>query len=280
MFQSSHHQNEPRGSDQNSLRRTLGHVLRALTIGGLVFMTQFPHAPAFAQGALMPVEIPSPVTDVFVPVGFDDNDTVEIVLHGHFANTCFKSGPAFGFVDSDAAEVRIISKSLSYPADECLDMRIPFVQSVKLGRVPQGTYTVTVNNQSWAGATLKVGSASSSSADEYLYAPVEQVDLLPTDVLEGEGFYDLTVKGVYPYSLSGCMKITDLKILDYETVLIVLPIASFLQPEEEGCVPGRRGLERRFEYSTRVQLNLTQNVLVHVRVLNGQSLNKVLEIVD
>ncbi len=48
-------------------------------------------ASAAAHGAprSVPKLVVAPVDNVFVPAGFDDNDNVEVVLQGYFANSCY-----------------------------------------------------------------------------------------------------------------------------------------------------------------------------------------------
>ena len=43
-------------------------------------------ARAFADDSAVLVQ--APIDKVFVPLGFDDNDKVELIIHGQFPNTC------------------------------------------------------------------------------------------------------------------------------------------------------------------------------------------------
>lgn len=235
---------------------------------------------AHAQSpVVMPVEIPAPISHVFVPVGFDDNDTVEVVIHGHFANTCFKTGTAFGIVDDEAKTVRIAAKALSYPSAECLEMRIPFVQVVKLGQIPAGSYTVQVQGSSLPQAALEVATATTANADDFLYAPVEDVLLEPVFEDPESSRFRITLSGVFPSSAIGCMALKDVTLLPFEDVLIVLPKAQFITEGPE-CIPAAPARQRRFSWTKEIDLELKDDLLIHVRVLNGQSLNKVIEITD
>ena len=70
-------------------------------------------APVSAALANPPAKAPAPVQKVFVPQGFDDNDNVEVILHGHFPNSCMKSGPVDVSVNPDSHVISIKSSSIS-----------------------------------------------------------------------------------------------------------------------------------------------------------------------
>ena len=50
-------------------------------------------ADADGDSAFKPEIVNIPLNKVYVPVGFDDNDRVQIVVEGDFPNTCYKIGP-------------------------------------------------------------------------------------------------------------------------------------------------------------------------------------------
>ncbi|NBW99597.1 hypothetical protein EBR03_08505, partial [bacterium] len=55
-----------------------------LMAGGLVFADTNPNAPKTVETAL---------TKAYIPLGFDDNDRIQIAVAGTFKNTCYKVGP-------------------------------------------------------------------------------------------------------------------------------------------------------------------------------------------
>jgi hypothetical protein len=221
----------------------------------------------------MPVLTNAPVSNVFVPVGFDDNDYVEVIIHGHFSNSCNKMGPVIGVSDSETREVQISARSLKYFGNECIPMAIPFVQSVKLGQLKAGEYDVSLRGGSPSfSRTLVVAPSTSSTADDNLYAPVDEVDFKP--VSGAEDLYSLTVSGIFPRADLGCMQLEEVKVLTFEDVLVVLPIARF-EKDPSLCAPSLTPFDRTFKVSKDVKLDLKRDTLIHVRVLNGQSVNKV-----
>jgi hypothetical protein len=235
-------------------------------------------SPVFEDPVVLPVLTNAPIRNVFVPVGFDDNDTVEVIVHGHFSDSCNKMGPTLGLVDADTFEVTVGARSLKYNANSCIPMEVPFLHSVKLGQLKAGNYTVKLSG----GRTLPdlpkpltVSTATTSTADENLYAPVDNVDFSP--VPGQTGVYDLTVSGIFPKSDAGCMRLREVKVLPYEGMLIVLPISDF-DVNLANCPQSTSPFDRVFKVTKSVTLDLKRDTLIHVRVLNGQSVNKVIEL--
>src|SRR5690606_17044612 len=102
-------------------------------------------SPAAAAGdAPQPALVPAPVEAFFVPLGYDDNDNVEVVVHGRFPNTCYKVGPANATVDVAARTVEVEATAFHYQAAGCALVLVPFTQTVALGLLPEGTYTVSI----------------------------------------------------------------------------------------------------------------------------------------
>ena len=231
---------------------------------------------AHADPVVLPVLRNAPVTNIFVPVGFDDNDNVEVILHGHFSSSCYKIGTAVGFVDEETKVITVGARSLSYVGNDCIPMKVPFTQTVKLGQLKAGSYQVQLGTGTEAmSRTLVVAEAKTSTADDSLYAPLENVDITP--VAGRPGTFNVTVSGVFPKSDAGCMGFSQLKVLPFEDVLVVLPLASF-ERDLTKCPETNTFFSRKFSVSQEVTVELKGDVLIHVRVLNGQSLNRVVDI--
>ena len=109
-----------------------------------IFSTQVASQAAFADALGLPSLVASPIDAIFVPLGFDDNDNVEVVLHGHFTSNCSKVGPLSATVDEATKTILVSAKAWSYTSDRCLDqeMYTSFVQIVSVGVVEKGDYTV------------------------------------------------------------------------------------------------------------------------------------------
>ena len=228
--------------------------------------------------SVMPVLRNAPIDQIFVPQGFDDNDTVEVILHGHFSDSCNKIGPALGSVDEASSTVVVGARAFSYNGNECIPMSIPFVQSVKLGQLKAGTYQVQLRGfESTVSKTLTVVPATVATADDNLYAPVE--DLSFTQNVKDPSSFKLVVGGLFPKVEGGCLKVKELKafLAPSPDVLVVLPIAEF-EKDVAKCPATQNPRDRMFRVSKKLKLDLKNDLLIHVRVLNGLSLNKVFEV--
>ena len=117
---------------------------------------------------------------------------------------------------------------------------------------------------------LDIARARSAAPDEALYAPVEEVVLLPD---AQSGGHRVVVSGFWPEAPQGqCFDLARIESrLGPDNVLVVLPVAE-LHREGECQVPANRN--RKFSGSALLSQKLLDDVLVHVRVMNGESLNK------
>jgi hypothetical protein len=226
-------------------------------------------ASAQADG---PDLVTAPVDQVFSPFGFDDNDNAEVVLHGTFPNTCYKTGPVEGRVDTAAGVIFVRAQAYRYRGG-CAQVLVPFTQSVKLGTVPAGTYRVVVEDRPGSTTTpLTVAQARTPGADDYLYAPVAQVALDKRD----DGTYAVRLEGEWPFMFIGCMVMREVRAyLSPGNALVVMPIAELVDDGEQ-CAP--QAETHRFVFTQAVGELAASEYLVHVRVLDGNSLNRFVDL--
>lgn len=59
--------------------------------------------------------------NVFTPMGFDDNDDVQIVLYGNLTDTCHKSGPVYTRVDRDRKTIYVRNTVYFYSGCWCAE---------------------------------------------------------------------------------------------------------------------------------------------------------------
>lgn len=218
-----------------------------------------------------PTLIPSPAEKVFVALGFDDNDDVELIIHGHFPDSCYKVGPASARFNPATGTVEIEAKSYRYPGI-CAQVVVNFIQTVKAGILPQGTFAITVNGVAGiATAPLVIDEATSSGPDDFLYAPVSEASL----DLAADGSHTVTIKGEYPFMFIGCMIVTDLRAyVSPGNTIVVLPIAELV--DTDAC--DAQADSHKFAISKSVgELSLGE-YLIHVRVIEGNSLNRYVEL--
>lgn len=247
--------------------------MKKCLVGFLGFLSVGFSAIAFADG---PQLVPAPVEKVFVPQGFDDNDNVEVIMHGHFPDSCYKTGPATVTEDIEAKQIKITVSSYRYSDTNCMKMIVPFIQSVKLGTLPTAQYKVIVSAKNrLEPSDLSVGVRNAETPDDYLYAPVEDAYI---DVDDARTEHYLVLMGSYPHTFVGCVMLDEVRTnLTDDGIFVVQPIMKFYETSEE-CKA--RGWKPRFNYREKISSALTAgDKLLHVRVLNGNSFNK-LEVVE
>ena len=232
-----------------------------------------PLTATIALADSQPDVVSAPVEKVYVPLGFDDNDNVEIVLHGHFNSSCYKVGPTTARVDYETQTIHIDSKAYLYREGTCAQMIVPFTETVSIGLVKEGSYQIVLDDaRSLAGAVLEIKAATSNNPDDFLYAPVDAVKL---DAPRGEGA-KLTVEGRYPHMFIGCMVIRDLKIQKARgNVIVVQPIAALTDGQE--CES--QSLTKKFIITKSLDFPVEKTeYLLHARATSGHSVNRLVEV--
>lgn len=232
-------------------------------------------APFVAFAALaedpQPELVTAPIENVFTPIGFDDNDNVEVVLHGHFTNSCTKVGPVSARVSEENKTIYVTAQSWyeDLPFCEGQEMYNPFTQSVQVGLLKAGSYEVKVEGSPDVQARpLVVKEHTVPTLDDYLYASVTSFEVREESERQRQRY---TLRGVFPKQPHGCLAIkrVDTKIVD-GNVVVILPIAELKEGAECETVASRE-----FVRTVTLPSYLSGRYLFHVRVLNGQSLNQV-----
>ena len=237
--------------------------MKALTHVGIlsVLLICSKTVPVMAVGAeLIDIE----PTAFFVPVGFDDNDDAVVVVDGYLPDTCYRLRPAEVTVDLAKKRIVVQPKATRFPG-LCLDVTVPYSTVVHLGVVPDGSYTVTTKQEK-AVERLDVKKATIQAPDDYLYAPV---DSLQVQILSG-GKMRASLMGRFTNT---CLKIKEVKLINSGKSLEALPIMQQLDKAEGGGACENK--EIPFEYKLDLPLLNPGRYLLHVRSLNGQSVNEV-----
>jgi hypothetical protein len=230
-------------------------------------------ASAQNQQAPNPIEVPAEIEKIFIPQGFDDNDNVEVVLHGNFPNTCYQVGNTEAKVDAETRTVTVTATSFKYPGTFCIQSITPWIQSVKLGLIPEGDYQVVYGKDPTVRSSLEVTRRKTESPDDYLYATVENAYV---DVNAETGKQALKLQGHFPYFFIGCMVLKDVRVLKNQSdVMVVQPIAEIVEDED---VCATQPDDRGFEYTSGLAEPFKGEGLLHVRTLHGNSLNRYINI--
>ena len=207
--------------------------------------------------------IPAPVDHLYLPFGFDSNDTVEVVVTGSFPNACHSRNEVKVNVENDVIDVSIsaITHEKSFPAKRCMDMVVPFKEVVHLGNLQGGDYKIRVNNI--LEEKLTVAEASSNSVDDHIYAAVEYV--------EKKGMDNFVLHG---WRYSNCIELDQVKVVsNNKDTLSILPVMKQLS---DFCPMKMMPVEYKvkLDFST---LTMKQPLL-HVRTMDGKSINTVINL--
>lgn len=233
----------------------------ALSLSALALPTTF--AVAAGSGDLIVAD----TQEVFVPAGFDDNDEVVAVLDGYLPDSCHKLDAATSILDPKTGKITVTQMARRWPGP-CRFKLIPFTSTVALGIVAKGKYQIEANNGR-LNETLDVAEAHTSGPDDFLYAPVDSISILPT---ASKSHKDAVIEGRFTNS---CMTFDEVRVINSGKTIEVLPI---IKLEER---PNCEVAESPFRKVVTLPEGLSVGRhLLHVRSLNGRSLNFVFSVSD
>lgn len=216
-------------------------------------------ASAFAQADLRS----APVKHLYVPTGFDSNDSVEVVVTGHFPNPCYSRNTVSVDVKDDVISVEISALLRSEEKLLCPQMQVPFKEVVSVGNLQGGKYKITVNGT--LKDSLTVEEASSSAVDEHLYGAI--------DAVEHKGGDNYILHG---WRYSSCIDLDRVQVVSNgKDTLSVLPIMKQLS---DFCPMKMTPVS----YPVKLKTSglKSKEPLIHVRTMDGKSFNKVLGMRD
>lgn len=203
---------------------------------------------------------PAPVKHLYIPDGFDNNDSVEVVVTGYFPNPCYSRNTVEVLVKDDVVEVLVTALQTENKL-LCPDMAVPFKEVVALGNLQGGHYKIHVN--STLSGQLKIGEADSNSVDDHLYAAIDQIES------KGAGKYVL--KG---WRYSPCIELDHIEVISNKNdTLSVLPI---MKQVSDFCPMKLTPVS----YPVNLDLSsLKENEsLIHVRTMDGKSFNTLIKL--
>lgn len=211
-----------------------------------------------ANGAVVNVN----ASYVFAPVGFDDNDEVELVIDGYLPSGCYRVTQPEVSVDHEAQTI-LIKPMARYFDVPCIEALVPYFAEIKVGQLTNGNYAITVAGPDRTLTdALPVVLASGPGPDNFTYAPVDEVRV-ETDAT---GHLVAILQGRFT---SRCMEWGEVRAEDQGKTILILPILTIAAdtPCQASEIP----------YTKLVPLPSTVTRgrhLLHVRTLNGQAVNK------
>ena len=213
---------------------------------------------AFAQ----PQVILAPVKHLYVPNGFDSNDSVEVVVAGQFSNPCTSRNDVNVTVNGDIIDVVVTAlvpdstKKINCPA-----MVVPYKEVVSIGNLQGGDYTIVVNQK--LKDKLVVEEANSSAIDEHLYAAIDNVEKMV------DGKYML--KG---WRYSNCIEFDKVEVVsNHKDTLSVLPI---MKQISDFCP--MKMMPVAYEVKLDFREIRMEEALIHVRTMDGKSFNSIVNL--
>ncbi len=227
---------------------------------------------ALSAGALMnrpviastPIETYIPVEHVYSPMGFDSNDRTEVIVEGILPNLCHKSPMTTAKVSGNT--IKITVKAMKYESSSpfCPEIALPFVTAVNVGILDKGKYDIVVNGKTIfeKKSEIAVNEASSDAVDDFIYANVDHVE-------KHEGSRVVDLKG---YNPSECLELDKVEFFDnskdtYSVLPKMKQVSTFCPMKMVA-----------FSFPTEVPTKLErEKVLLHVRVMDGKSVNTVFE---
>jgi hypothetical protein len=219
-----------------------------------------------------PRTIAAPLDKFFVPSGFDDNDNIEVVAHGDFPTSCYRVGNARADVNHQAKTIEVSVTALQYDGEICAQVVTPYIKSVPVGLLEKGEYKVVAKQAPSALKGFSVAARTTESPDDHIYAPVESATLV-TRFESGQQYINL--KGRYPLTFVGCAVMKEVVVQAAPSdVIVVQPIMDFVQNDPR-C-DFRETNE--FDLYYPLQTPFAGEGLLHVRVMNGNSLNTYLNV--
>jgi len=217
-------------------------------------------ASCFADGGPQIVNVE--LNKSYIPIGFDDNDRGQVVVAGMFPNSCYKVGPYRVVLDEVNKTLAIAQTALLYQG-QCIQVLVPFTQTIDIGILREGSYAIKDHFSGKALGAMPVARAKVTEADDFLYAPVTDAQ-----VQTEEGKSTLYLQGNFT---DRCTHLKDVVVSYYDDVLVVQPIAEHIATND--C--GHQMI--RFQYEMPLKEGLTGSRLVHVRVMDGQAINRIAE---
>jgi hypothetical protein len=211
---------------------------------------------------------------IYTPRGFDSNDNAQVVISGSFTGYCMKTRSIEKKIDLNNRRI-YLTHSVTI-ADGCTDlaMYIPYSTAVDLGPLPAGQYEIGAQDEN--GSFIRMGALpiakaavlNTHSTDERVYAPVTSVSFSMTPTMAEPV---ITLGGILTNS---CLSPANLEIR--QTANNVIEILPTLAVARDNC----KAVAIRYQKSVTLKGFPASDTLIHIRAMNGQSINRVITRLD
>jgi len=205
----------------------------------------------------------SPVDHLYIPKGFDSNDSVELIVTGVFPNACFSRNDVQVAVNNDVIDITVTA--FQTEKAKCIQMQVPFKEVVTIGNLQGGEYQVRVNEKSsfQLKDKMMIEEASSNAVDNYTYAAIDWVEQKTKDefVLHG-------------WKYSNCVELKKIDVISNDKdTLSILPV---MKQTKDVCP--MKGMP--VSYPVKVDFGSLKMMkpLLHVRTMDGKSVNTIVNL--
>ncbi|USN51815.1 MAG: hypothetical protein H6731_05260 [Myxococcales bacterium] len=206
-------------------------------------------------------EVQLDVKNIHVPKGWDSNDKdVQVIVTGELPNTCYRRPYGEAKVVDNQVVIDMKATKVDKKDTVCIMAVVPYMVSVELGQLNEGSYEVEINPHSSNKkiSSLSIDTPSSNSIDNYSYANVTN--------LKRKGHSDkFTLEGVHP---SSCMSIERVEVISNQSddTFSVLPIVKQVAPVCDRMI-------MPFTYDFELPAKDKEEIVVHVRKIDGNAAN-------
>lgn len=202
----------------------------------------------------------APVKHLYIPAGFDSNDSIEVVVTGYFPNPCISRNTVLVDVKEEKISITVTALTPNYKSF-CPDMAVPFKEVVSIGNLQGGDYDISVNDV--LAKTMKVAESSSGAIDDHLYAAIDDLEKV------SEKKYVL-----HGWRYSPCIDLDRVEVRSNgNDTISVLPI---MKQVRDWCPMKLTPVAYPVELDLK-KLKTTEP-LVHVRTMDGKSFNSILNL--
>ena len=220
-----------------------------------------------------------PIARIFVPArGFDDNDSVEAVVDGELPNACYLLEKQSIKVDESSKVITVRQFAIRLGSGTCKEgsepnspefiTPIPFTETISLGKLDSGDYKIAYypKPELQSLKAFLVGSSPVPNLDSLPYAMVTEVSV--SDVVTLSKPIQVEIRGILNNS---CYHLNEkIGIETIDNVTVVLPTVTI--DRQAACLM----FTRPFTAGVTLPPILSEGrYLVHVRSMNGKSLNRV-----
>lgn len=211
--------------------------------------------------ASTPVEKIIPINDVYSPLGFDTNDTSEVIIEGILPNLCHRAPITKVVIKGNIINIKVTALSYHESNPYCPELALPFLETVKLGLLNKGKYTILVNGKTQFEKKSKmlVTESDSNAVDDHIYANVDYIEKMEQSPNK------VTLKG---YNPSYCFVLDEVKFVSNgENTYSVLP-----KMKQVSQLCPMKMTPFAIEVEVPQSINKSK-VLLHVRGMDGNSVN-------